>query len=75
MNTVTTGNHTTAIGERVLRPAQGDLPPEVASTLLDWKFSEDDLNRADALAAEARAGTLTEDEKQELDSYLLLDAF
>jgi hypothetical protein len=68
------GSPITGILERTIRPDASDLTPEQARAFLKWKFAKVDLERADTLSAKARVGTLTPDEKQELDLYLVLDA-
>ena len=46
------------------------MTPEVARYLLSIKFPAADEDRVNELSAKARAGTLTDTEIQELDSYL-----
>ena len=66
--------HSGAI-ERMLR-AQGDhLDPQVARTILQWRFADSDQSRLDELSAKARAATLSPEESRELDWYLLMGDF
>lgn len=57
-----------AIWERVTR-FEGDPSPMAAQALLKLQFPEGDRRRMRALAAKARAGTLTPDEELETDTY------
>lgn len=68
------GSPITGILERTIGPGVSDLSPEQARAFLKWKLANEDLDRADALSAKARAGTLTSEEREELDVYLVLDA-
>jgi hypothetical protein len=52
---------------RAIQPGEGDLPPEVSRWLLRVKLSEADCDKVNRLAAKARAGTLSSDERSELD--------
>jgi hypothetical protein len=61
---------TAAIWRRAIEPEKGCLPPAEARAILRLKLAEPDLDRADALAAKARAGKLTRREDQELENYL-----
>jgi len=56
--------------ERVFKPAEGDLPPEVARRLLDFDFSDADQARYQELSEKAQLGSLLSDEKQELEELL-----
>jgi hypothetical protein len=56
--------------ERILRPTEGDLPPEFARQLLTLQFSEQDQARYQDLSAKAQDGNLTNDERIELDDLL-----
>jgi hypothetical protein len=54
---------------RTIRPDEGDLSPETSRWLLRIRLSPDDCEKVHSLAAKARAGTLTIDERLELDEY------
>lgn len=57
-----------AIWERAIR-FEGDLSPTAARALLKVRFSQSDRDRLHALAAKARAGSLTPEEERETDVY------
>ena len=44
--------------------------PEAAQAILAFRLADDDLRRADELAAKARSGAMTAEERQLLDEYL-----
>lgn len=58
-----------AILNRVLKPEQPALPAEAARAILLLDFPAADKGRMKALAAKARAGTLTSAEQGEIDAY------
>ena len=55
---------------RVVQADDETLTPEAARYWLSRKLSAADEERVNELSAKVRAGSLTEGEKQELDSYL-----
>jgi hypothetical protein len=59
-----------AIWKRAIEPETGDLTPEQAGAVLRLKLSAADLDRADALAAQAKLGALTPEQERELTDYL-----
>ena len=59
-----------AIWARLFQLEEPAVTPDVARYLLALKFPAADERRIDELSAKARAGTLTDREAQELDSYL-----
>jgi hypothetical protein len=63
-------NTEAAILARMLQSEGREVTPEVARYLLSLKLSSPDETRVNELSAKARAGTLTDSETQELDSYL-----
>jgi hypothetical protein len=66
-----TSNTEAAILARILIESnEAELSPEAARYLLSIKLPPNDEDRVNELSAKARAGTLTEPEKQELNSYL-----
>lgn len=67
---VVTPNTEAAILARVIQSDDRELTPEAARYLLSMKLPSADKERVNELSANARAGTLTESEAQELDSYL-----
>jgi hypothetical protein len=58
------------IWERVFVPDPQQLSAEQAQYLLEVRFPQADLDRINALSAKAREGTLTPEEKAELDRYV-----
>ncbi len=56
--------------ERVLRPAEGDVPAEFARKLLSLGFEDQDRQRYRELSDKAQDGSLTPDEQIELDDLL-----
>jgi hypothetical protein len=62
-------NSEAAILKRVIEAEVDDLPPETAHYILRLRFTEPDLQRMDELAAKARAGTLKEAERAEVENY------
>lgn len=62
-------NHEAAILARVVAPDEPTLSPAAAEGILALGFSPADKDRMNALAAKARAGTLTDDEQAEVEAY------
>src|SRR5262245_22326666 len=58
-----------AILTRLVGPDAPMLSPAAAEGLLALGFSQADKDRMHALAAKARAGTLTDDERAEVEAY------
>jgi hypothetical protein len=56
--------------ERLLRPSEGDIPPEFARCLLALDFSPADHTCYHELSEKAQAGTLTPDESEALTDLL-----
>ncbi len=67
-------NPEAAIWARLFQSEETKVTPEVARYLLSIKFPAADEDRVNELSAKARAGTLTDTEAQELDSYLHLSS-
>ena len=44
--------------------------PEAAHAIMAFKLADADLHRADELAAKARSGSMTDEERQHLGNYL-----
>ena len=61
--------------DRMLAPEIGNLSPDVARYFLDLEFTATDRDRCEELSYKAQDGSLTLEERQELDWYLVLDAF
>ena len=58
-----------AIWNRVLDPDGPSFSRAAAQAILDLEFPQQDRDRMHELAAKARAGTLTAEEQQEVESY------
>jgi hypothetical protein len=56
--------------ERLLRPSEGDLPPDFARRLLAIDFSAADQLRYRELSEKSQLGNLSSDEKLDLDDLL-----
>jgi len=67
---VLTPNTEAAILARIIQSEERKITPEVASYLLSMKLPAADEEHVNDLSAKARFGSLTDDERQELDSYL-----
>ena len=61
--------------ERVVGLERADMPPEAAKFMLTLGFTDPDKLRMNDLSAKASAGTMTDAESQEIDTYLLLSDF
>jgi hypothetical protein len=59
-----------AILSRVIRPKARDLSPAAAEAFLAFAFAETDRDRMHELARKNQAGSLTESERFELETYL-----
>jgi hypothetical protein len=62
-------NNEATILDRLLAPERPALTREAAESILALEFGPEDKARLDALAARARAGTLTPEEQREIDAY------
>lgn len=58
------------IWARLIESQPDGLTAEAAHYLIGFRFGENDQNRLQELAESSQAGTLTEDEAREFDSYL-----
>lgn len=67
---VITPNTEAAILARIIQTDELELTPDAARYLLSMRLPSSDEDRVNELSAKARAGSLTEVESQELDSYL-----
>ncbi len=75
MNPSIMENTESTILARVIAPDAPTLPAAVASELLKWGFSEADKQRMAELAAKARQGTLTAEERAETEGYERVSSF
>ena len=69
MSVMLAENSASAIWERTVEPKKSNLTAAAARALLRLRISRADLDRADALAARARAGALRASEERELEDY------
>jgi hypothetical protein len=60
---------------RVIAPDQSGLPPESARAILELKFDQTAIERMADLAEKNCAGTLSEDERIEMEKYLRVGQF
>jgi len=67
---VITPNSEAAILARIIQADEEELTPDAARYLLSMRLPSADEDRVNELSAKARAGSLTDVESQELDSYL-----
>lgn len=51
------------------------LPANIARSVLAWKFPDKDLKRVRRLQAKNNAGTITDTERRELESYVRVGQF
>ena len=56
--------------ERVINPQKGGMSPELAKQVLAMDFSAEDHARYESLAYKAQEGTLTAEERSELDEFV-----
>ena len=69
MNPLSTTDRGVEILARTIKPEEGTLSIEAARAFLSFQLSPLDRERVNELAARARAGTLTAEERAELDDY------
>jgi hypothetical protein len=69
MPTAPPSRNEAAILGRIFGPGEPTFPPEAARALLELDFRAEDRDRMRRLAAKAREGTLTEEERAEADAY------
>ena len=54
---------------------RGDLPAEVAESVLKWKFTDRAVSRINELAERNNQGRITDAERDELERYLRVGSF
>jgi hypothetical protein len=64
-----TANTEAAILARLIEPDRDDMSEEMARYVLGLTFKPSDQKRMETLAAQAREGTLTDDERAEIENY------
>ena len=60
--------------ERIIQPQQGGFSEEHARYVLSLDFTPDEHARYAQLAARAQEGSLSEEEKSEIDDFLAVNA-
>lgn len=68
MNSVTTINEAEILS-RVIAPEEPTLPLDTAKLILTFDFGKEDRERMNLLAEKAREGTLTAEERAEIECY------
>lgn len=61
--------------ERVIKPGQGELSPELARQILAFDFPPADHARYEELSTKASTGALSDAERSELEEYLEVNDF
>ncbi len=74
MSTAATVAADSEIFARVITPDEA-FPPNLARSVLAWKFSEADRRRVGRLQKKNDDGTITESERRELESYVRVGQF
>lgn len=69
-STLSPSKTASAIWSRIVKADQANLSPEVARTILKFGFDPEDHRRIDELSAKAQKGTLTPEERAELEEYV-----
>ncbi len=75
MSTSTAEISGSTILARAIAPSDATLHPAVANELLKWGFTPQDRERMADLAAKARSGSLSDEEKIEADEYEQVSSF
>lgn len=71
MESTLSPNHTaSAIWGRIVKPDQATLTPELARAILKLDFDAEDHERVRVLSAKAQDGSLTPQERAELEEYI-----
>jgi hypothetical protein len=69
MSATATTDHGAEILARSIRPDEGGMSAEAARAIIRFKLAKVDADRVNELASKARAGSLTAEERSELDDY------
>ena len=69
MSSITIPDRGAEILARMINPEQSGMSAEAAREILEFKLPPSDRDRVNELAAKAREGTLSADERAELDEY------
>lgn len=62
------------IFERIVRPDAGDFSPDLAQYVLGMRFAPEQVSRYESLAGRVQDGSLSPDERVELDAYAQANA-
>ena len=62
--------HDLATLSHIIEPELAKVTPERAQTVLSWTFRQDDRDRVDVLSIKAQEGSLTPEERAELEEYI-----
>jgi hypothetical protein len=69
MHVAHVGTSEVAIFGRILEPEEATLDVAAARAILDLEFRQPDMDRMRVLLAKAKEGTLTADERVEINNY------
>jgi hypothetical protein len=69
-STLSPSKTASAIWGRIVKPDRADLTPDAARAILKLDFDPEDHRRVDELSAKAQKGTLTPQERAELEEYI-----
>jgi hypothetical protein len=69
-STLASDKTASAIWGRIVKPDRGTLSPDVARAILKLDFDVEDRRRVDVLSTKAAEGTLSLDERAELEEYI-----
>lgn len=72
--TTTVPDHAVEVLARIVNPDNGEWTAETAQAMLAFRLDDDDRDRVNELAARSRAGTLTAEDRAELDGYEIATA-
>jgi hypothetical protein len=71
MQTTLSPNQTaSAIWSRIVKPDRATFTPELARAILKLDFDREDQERVEILSAKAQKGSLTPEERAELEEYI-----
>jgi hypothetical protein len=71
METTLSPNQTaSAIWSRIVKPEQATLTPELSRAILKLDFAAEDHERVEILSAKAQKGSLSPEERAELEEYI-----
>ena len=69
MTSTTTPDRGADILARIIRPEDGGMSAEAAQSILSFQLAPEDRDTVNKLAAKARDGSLTADDRSALDEY------